>query len=167
MLLREISSFLNLWTRCYVSRFFLFLLSFISSHISVLKDGTRIKLLTWYLEDPVLKFSIPLQIWNESEDSSGHLLDGGYSIFPTAQRKEKKVCSSVIFSLLFWMFCSVKSASKISIDYHGNCIGPVEVTGMTDGKKLCIWPPYKLLTECWIWIRVLARYVIRVALKGR
>lgn len=164
MLLREVSSFLNLWTCCYVSRFFLYLLSFLSSHISILKDGTRFKLLTWYLEDPVLKFSIPLQIWDESEDSSGHLLNRSYSIFPTTQKKENKVCSSVIFSLLF---CSVKSASKISIDYHGNCIGPVEVTGMTDGKKLCIWPPYKLLTECWIWIRALAPQVIRVVLKGR
>ena len=53
---------------------------------------------TWCLKDPVLKYSIPLQIWDESEDS-GYLLGGGYSIFPTTQRKENKVCSSVIFSL--------------------------------------------------------------------
>lgn len=114
------------------------------SHSFILKNSIRVSLLTWCLEDPVLKFSIPLKIWDEYGDSSAHLLGGDYNMFHTTQRKAKKVCSSVIVSLLCWVYCFVQSASKISIDYHGNCIGPGEAIEMTDGKKFCIWSPYRI-----------------------
>lgn len=57
----------------------------LSCHSCFLKDGTRVRLLTWYLEDLFLQFldqflqsSTPSEILGESGDSGLHLPGGEF-----------------------------------------------------------------------------------------
>lgn len=64
-----------------------------------------------------------------------------------AQEKDKGCLSAELISgvtgVLSWVGF-VKSPSEISIDYHGNCTGPVVAIVMPDGEKLCIWLPQRI-----------------------
>lgn len=113
--------------------------------------------LTWLLDDLILQFldlflqsSTPLEILDEYGNSGPHLSGEDYTFCETktGKRKNMWVCfSDELFSgLTGFLSCVgfVKSPSEISIDYHGNCTGPVVAIVMPDGEKLCIWLPQRI-----------------------
>lgn len=123
---------------------------------AVFSSMAPVRLLSRFLEELLLQFldlflqsSTPLEILDESGDSGPHLSGGDYTFHKTriGQRKKISVCfSAELFSgLTGFLSCAgfVKSPSEISIDYHGNCTGPVVAIVMPDGEELCMWLPQR------------------------
>lgn len=126
-------------------------------HSRFFKDGTRVSLLTWFLEDIFFSILGPIFTilhlfrnteWIWRQWSPPVRWDHTFHRTRIGQRKKIRVCfSAELFSgLTDFLSCVgfVKSPSEISIDYHGNCTGPVVAIVMPDGEKLCMWVPQRI-----------------------